>query len=353
VPAPIDDVLLRPGSAVSFRDRDDLLEALDRLGQRIPGRAAGRKNVHREHWQIVRFLRLLASSKPDLLPLPVTLTRGLQGRTPDFLLEWPGSATESVEVTEGTTAEYQARLTDSDRRGDPSFLLLEGMDVDSRSADAAARWADILFETFLKKARHVEKRRYDLDHLLMYDGTGLGLLVPLEEGGPLLAARIQSWYTTEAPAYRFKRVSVLRDRALLLDITGTHQLLSGESPYFSLPVVRAESEEDLKRRLRELDRYCREHSIRHLKPFGSILGDREGSPEDSDEEVRFRPDSDLDLLVEFEPTARINLLDMGRMERELSELIGFRVDLRTRGDLSRFFRETVLRDAVELHADRS
>ena len=143
--------------------------------------------------------------------------------------------------------------------------------------------------------------------------------------------------------HRFGRISILRDLALLLDLEGEGRILRRESSYFQLPVIRAQDEEDLKRRLREIDRYCRQNSIRHLKAFGSILGDR---IED------FRQDSDLDLLVEFEPgtRVRVTLLDMARMERELGELTGFKVDLRTEGDLSRYFRHEVLREAVELRA---
>jgi uncharacterized protein len=58
---------------------------------------------------------------------------------------------------------------------------------------------------------------------------------------------------------------------------------------------------------------------------------------------------DIDLLVEFEAGARVTLLDMARMERQLSELTGFKVDLRTAGDLSRYFRREVLQNAVELN----
>ena len=109
---------------------------------------------------------------------------------------------------------------------------------------------------------------------------------------------------------------ILRDLALLLDLEGEGRILRGRSPYFQLPVLRAHDEEDLRRRLRGIERYCRQNSIRHLKAFGSILGDR---IED------FRDDSDVDLLVEFEPGTRVTLLDMSRMERELGELVGFKV----------------------------
>lgn len=59
-----------------------------------------------------------------------------------------------------------------------------------------------------------------------------------------------------------------------------------------------------------------------------------------------REDGDIDLLVEFEPDARTTLLDMARIEIELSELPGGRkVDLRTAQDLSRHFRDEVVRTA--------
>ena len=59
-----------------------------------------------------------------------------------------------------------------------------------------------------------------------------------------------------------------------------------------------------------------------------------------------RPDSDVDLLVEFEADARPTLLDMAQMEIERSQLLGGRkVDLRTAQDLSRHFRDEVVRTA--------
>jgi hypothetical protein len=64
----------------------------------------------------------------------------------------------------------------------------------------------------------------------------------------------------------------------------------------------------------------------------------------------FRPDSDVDLLVEFEPDAIPGLFGMARLERELSALFGGRkVDLRTPEDLSRYFRQQVLDEAEVLY----
>jgi hypothetical protein len=83
--------------------------------------------------------------------------------------------------------------------------------------------------------------------------------------------------------------------------------------------------------------FCRKHRIRRLALFGSVLrGD-------------FGPDSDVDVLVEFEPQSAPGLLGMAHMERELSPAFGGRkVDLRTPEDLSRYFRQSVL-DQAEVH----
>ncbi|GIV99335.1 nucleotidyltransferase family protein [Roseiflexus sp.] len=89
----------------------------------------------------------------------------------------------------------------------------------------------------------------------------------------------------------------------------------------------------------KLAEFCRRHHIRRLALFGSALhGD-------------FGPESDIDLLVEFEPAHVPGLFGMARMERELSALLGGRkVDLRTPEDLSRYFREDVLREAEVQYA---
>ena len=83
-----------------------------------------------------------------------------------------------------------------------------------------------------------------------------------------------------------------------------------------------------------LERFCRQHGIQRLSLFGSIL---KGTA---------RPDSDVDLLVEFEPGREPGLIGLARMESELSQLLGGRpVDLRTAEDLSRYFRDEVVRSA--------
>ena len=84
--------------------------------------------------------------------------------------------------------------------------------------------------------------------------------------------------------------------------------------------------------------FCREHRIRRLALFGSVLhGD-------------FRPDSDVDVLVEFDPGSVPGLFGVARMERELSAILGRKVDLRTPEDLSRYFRQSVKEEAEVQYA---
>ena len=80
--------------------------------------------------------------------------------------------------------------------------------------------------------------------------------------------------------------------------------------------------------------FCERHRIRKLSIFGSAL--RED----------FGPDSDIDVLVEFKPNARVGLITLAGMELELGEIIGRKVDLNTPGFLSKYYRDRVLKEAV-------
>ena len=80
--------------------------------------------------------------------------------------------------------------------------------------------------------------------------------------------------------------------------------------------------------------FCREHGIKRLAVFGSALGDA------------FGPESDVDLLVEFEPHRIPTQFDMAGMDQELSGLFsGRKVDSRTPEDMSRYFRDRVIEQA--------
>ena len=84
---------------------------------------------------------------------------------------------------------------------------------------------------------------------------------------------------------------------------------------------------------RRLAEFCRKHRIRRLALFGSILRDD------------FGPDSDIDVLVEFEPDTRVGMIRLAGIELQLSELLGRKVDLNTPGFISPYYRDRVLAEA--------
>ena len=88
----------------------------------------------------------------------------------------------------------------------------------------------------------------------------------------------------------------------------------------------------------QIAEFCERHHIQRLSLFGSVL--RED----------FRPDSDLDVLVAFEPGHVPGFFGLFDLEEDLSTLFGRRVDLRTPEDLSRYFRDEVLARAEVLYA---
>jgi predicted nucleotidyltransferase len=83
--------------------------------------------------------------------------------------------------------------------------------------------------------------------------------------------------------------------------------------------------------------FCRKHHIKKLAFFGSVL-----RPD-------FRADSDIDVLVEFEP-GQVPGLAFFAMEEELSIMLGRKVDLNTPQFLSKYFRDKVLQEAVVQYA---
>ena len=85
-----------------------------------------------------------------------------------------------------------------------------------------------------------------------------------------------------------------------------------------------------------ISEFCRRHHIRRLALFGSVL------------RADFGPTSDVDVLVEFEPD-HVPGLAFFTMQQELSTLIGRPVDMNTPGFLSRYFRESVLKEAEPLY----
>ena len=79
--------------------------------------------------------------------------------------------------------------------------------------------------------------------------------------------------------------------------------------------------------------FCKRNRVRRLSLFGSVL--RED----------FGPDSDVDILVEFEPGTQMGLIRLSGLEIELGKIVGRKVDLNTPGFLSKYYRDQILTEA--------
>lgn len=88
----------------------------------------------------------------------------------------------------------------------------------------------------------------------------------------------------------------------------------------------------------QLDKFCRRYQVQRLALFGSVVTDQ------------FRPDSDIDVLVVFDPAAQVTFLTLGRMRQELSRLFKRPVDLVLQDGLKPVIREAVLASAQEVYA---
>lgn len=93
--------------------------------------------------------------------------------------------------------------------------------------------------------------------------------------------------------------------------------------------------------VKEIREYCQTQPIARLSLFGSALRDE------------LRPESDIDLLVEYEPDAPVGYFSMARHMRELSEIVGRPVDLCTRNGLKDYIRQEVDASARLIYEKRS
>lgn len=125
-------------------------------------------------------------------------------------------------------------------------------------------------------------------------------------------------------------------RGLFAKISGINEPIDAARPYARASLPARQRFNISGSRLSE---FCRRNHIVKLSLFGSVLGND------------FRPDSDIDVLVEFEP-GHVPGFAIVAMENELSRMAGRKVDLRTAGDLGRHFREEVIREA-EVRYERS
>lgn len=90
----------------------------------------------------------------------------------------------------------------------------------------------------------------------------------------------------------------------------------------------------------KITEFCQQNAIAKLSLFGSILRDD------------FTSESNANMLVEFVSGRKITYFDLAGMEIELTEIVGQKVDLRTPGELSRYFRQNVIDSAQTIYVHR-
>lgn len=92
--------------------------------------------------------------------------------------------------------------------------------------------------------------------------------------------------------------------------------------------------------VKKISDFCRQNHIRELALFGSVLRDD------------FGPESDVDVLIEFEPEAYVGYQRFFRMQDELTTLLGREVDLFTPDSLKPFARNTAVTSKTVIYAAR-
>ena len=176
---------------------------------------------------------------------------------------------------------------------------------------------------------HPDERYYvrQLAVLIGEDSTNVSReLARLENAGILVATAEgkQKYYQANQKSPVFKEI-----RELMIHIPSAETLRQ--------PALTDLLNRRLKINKPALTGFCRQHHIQRLSLFGSVL-----RPD-------FKPESDIDVLVEFQPGKTPGFLKLAGMEDELSTVIGGRkVDLRTPQDLSPHFRDRVLKEAKVL-----
>jgi predicted nucleotidyltransferase len=237
-----------------------------------------------------------------------------------------------ISTTEGKQKYYQAN------RQSPLFDDLHGIIVKTagvadalRSALASAIGQIKVAFIFGSMASGDERKRSDIDVMIVGRVSFEDVVSLLSEAEEKLGREVNP---VVYPITEFRHK--IRDGHHFLNtvLKGERIFLIGNEDELTKLVSRETSPVSQPFRLPQnrLAEFCHEHHIRKLSLFGSVLT------------KNFRLDSDIDVLVEFEPGHVPGFAIIG-MENELSRLVGRKVDLRTAGDLSRYFRDKVVREA--------
>lgn len=325
------------GDTLQAIDEAELLRLLNGIKIKIPRRSEGRKTSDRERATLVYYLRALVP--PGLLGYPLILENR---ESPDFGVTEGGGRVVGWEISEAGDPEFQAAATRFESA--PPGSLLEGTEIrlpgeplrnkPFSGGEPERFWVEDLLHTIEKKSTKLQEYEVEPCDLLIYDNSRYRLFTrwSVDELLGRLSIAVRDWQSQGTLRRYFRRISVIRDRVAMFDVTGASHLL----PIYWPDMPRSVPEKKLGINVTDLVPFCRRNKIRKLGFFGSIREDR------------FGPNSDVDVLVEFEADHRIGLIALGGLQVDLTEMLGRDVDLRTVPDLSRYFREDVVRNKTEL-----
>ena len=206
-------------AVIALQSADDIIDFARRSF--VPLHIEGRKNVHREKWQLSRYLVALRKR----FQFPVRVTLAFPGESPDFVLEFP-TGTVGLEVTEATTTEFHDQLEFSEKHGsypgesDPEKPLVDlGWAGDSPETTNAA----LVIAAIRDKARGLATgtwRIADHQELLIYCENLPGPAVRNHD----LISRVRAKLSdalSEAPELRaFRRISLIAGGNLIFEIAG-------------------------------------------------------------------------------------------------------------------------------------
>jgi len=192
------------------------------------------------------------------------------------------------------------------------------------------------------------QRSYYANEIVRHAGAGIGTvqreLVRLTEAGLLTANRIgnQKHYQANRAAPIFEELEAIVAKTMpgSLAATFTAHAVHETRAQYNVKVSNAKVSDPAHAVSKQkLAAFCRRHHIKRLGMFGSVARGEAGA------------ESDIDLLVEFRPVANTTLFDMARMQTELSQLFGRKVDLATATVLENpYRRRAILKDLRELYA---
>lgn len=226
------------GDSFAAKDADELRARLDAVNTKVPDRKQGRRSEHRERYCIVHYLRTLGRN--GLVEFPFKIQKG---ESPDFRIEM-GAQLFGLEHADAGDEKFQKMVTELEKAPPGSYLEKAppgekghrvrkpgepSQDPGYIGDEPEEQWTAEVLEAIKEKTQLLPKYEELPDyHLLLYDNTEVIDVTggSVTELPGRLAAAIREWRKAEPGGERrFSRISVLRDRVLMYDVTETALLL--------------------------------------------------------------------------------------------------------------------------------